>query len=172
MQLIRLASVVIFSLGIAAGTGALAQMKPCQDDTLDRDKRIAACTRVADDAKQSKDDRAEALSTRGTIHDEAGRHDIAIADFTAALKLVPDDPAVLILRGNAYDSKGEKQLAIADYSESIRHNPGDAAGYYNRGSVYQEIGDKQKALADYKKALEIDPSFDSAKEGLAEVTKQ
>ena len=169
----RLVSLVLVLAAIVVSSGtASAQLKACQDDKIDREKRITACNQVIGDTKQSVDDRAEALSTRGSLRDDAGRHDEAIADFTEALKLVPNDPAVLILRGNSYDSKGDKQRAIADYSESIKHNPGDAAAYYNRGSVYQELGDKDKALTDYKKALEIDPDFDSAKEGLAELTKK
>ena len=169
-RLVSLA-LLVATLVLSSG-GAWAQIKTCQDDKADREKRIAACNQVLGDTKQPVDDRAEALGTRGTLRDDAGQHDEAIADFTEALKLVPNDPAVLILRGNAYDSKGDKQRAIADYSESIRHNPGDAAAYYNRGSVFQEIGDKDKALADYKRALEIDPEFESAKEGLAELTKK
>lgn len=171
MQGCRIAVMAILAL-VLTGAAVHAQMKPCQDDKLDRDKRILACSRVVDSARETKEARSEALSIRGAVHDDAGRHDTAIADFSAALKLIPEDPATLILRGNAYDSKGEKQLAIADYSEAIRLNPGDAAGHYNRGAVYQELGDKEKALADYKKALEIDPDFDAAKEGVGELVKK
>ena len=144
----------------------------CEDFRLAAKQRIAACSRVIADRRQSDEDRAEALTTRGSLFDDEGRHDEALADFTAALKLVPNDPTTWIARGNAWDNKGEKQKAIADYTEAIRLNPGDAAPYYNRGTVHQELGETAKAAADYRKALEIDPEFDQAKQALAELASK
>lgn len=145
--------------------------KTCDDDAAKPEARIKACTAVISDQKLPADTRADAFATRGSIADDQGRHAEAIADFTAALKLVPNDPATLILRGNALDSSGQHELAIADYSEAIRLNPGDASGYYNRGTVYMDKGEKERALSDFRKALEIEPNYDLAKKAMAQLAK-
>ena len=156
---------------VAAATPVVAQVGACQNEALAPPQRIAACTNVIEDQKQKADVRAEALANRGSAFDDQDKYDEAIADYDAALKLSPGDPAVLILRGNAYDAKGDKQKAIADYTAAIKINPDDAAGYYNRATVYQELGQRERAIADYKKALEIMPKHAGAQEGLAEVIK-
>lgn len=160
---------------LTAACAAAAQptdIDKCADVELAKALRMASCNTLIGDRKQADDVRADAYGNRGSIHDEEGRHDAAIADFTQALKLVPHDPVVLIARGNAHDSHGDKQKAIADYTEAIRINPGDAAPYFNRAAVYQELGEVTKAEVDYKKALEIDPDFDSAKMGLTELNSK
>ena len=150
---------------------SLPRSGPARTKSLPPPQRIAACTKVIEDKKQSTDVRAEALASRGSAFDDQDKYDEAIADYDAALKLSPGDPAVLILRGNSYDAKGDKQKAIADYTAAIKINPEDAAGYYNRATVYQELGQRERAIADYRKALEIMPKHAGAQEGLADVIK-
>lgn len=144
----------------------------CEDEERKPEERIAACTRVIDDKASKIDERADALVSRGGLIDDLGRHDEAIADLSAALALVPNDPAALILRGNAYDAKGLKKEALADYDEAIRINPGDASGYFNRATILEEMGERTRAMADYRKALQIDPSFEKAKTNLAALQKK
>lgn len=45
---------------------------------------------------------------------ELGQYESCIADLTDALKLIPDDPDVLIMRGNAYRLWGNGELANED----------------------------------------------------------
>jgi tetratricopeptide (TPR) repeat protein len=156
----------------AAAQRAIPDLVICKGGPGEVDTRIAACGRVIDDTSRSADDRADALVARGMMEDDRNAHEKAIADYTAALALVPDEPATLILRGNAYDGKGDQASAIKDYTEAIRLNPGDAAAYYNRATSYEEIGERQNALADYKRALEIDPKYELAQKALADLTRR
>jgi len=162
---------LVLPVGSTAGPALAAApqvaQKLCEDEAAKPEVRIKACAMVIADPNQPDEVRADALATRGSLRDDLGRHAEAIADFTAALKLVPNDPATLILRGNALDASGERELAIADYSEAIRINPGDASGYYNRGTVFMDKGDTERAAADFRKALEIEPRYDLAKKALA-----
>jgi len=45
--------------------------------------------------------------------------------------------------------------------------PNEANPYDSRGEAYLTIGDYDKAIADYSQALRLDPTMESAKEGLA-----
>lgn len=148
----------------AQATGA--HIKDCQDDNLAADRRIRACTAVINDSTQSAAARIDALAARGAAHDDNEKYDDAIADFTAALKLQPNDSMIFVLRGNAYDSKGDPQRAIADFNDAIRINPREAAAYFSRGTVHEDMGRKDLAIADFRKTLELDPNHDEAKQAL------
>ena len=141
----------------------------CQDEATPPPARIAACSKIIDDTARPAPERAEALITRGALHDDAERPDAAIKDLTAALAIAPNDATALLLRGNVYYAKGDLDAALADYSAGIAASPEDAAGYFNRAIVHEAKGDKAKAVADYRKALEIDPAFEEAKAALDEL---
>ena len=52
-----------------------------------------------------------------------GDHDKAIADFTEAIRLNPNDAEAYYSRGCEYFEKGDHDRAIADFTEAIRLNP-------------------------------------------------
>lgn len=158
-------------LTLQAGA-AMAQVKECQDEDLAPQRRIRACTVVIEDAKQADNVRAEAYANRGSVHDEEDKLDEAIADFTAALKLTPNNATLYVLRGTSYGNNSDYQRAIADFTEAIRLEPKDAGAYANRGVAYQETKQNDKAIADYRKALELEPDNETAKDGLADLTKK
>ena len=86
---------------------------------------------------------------RGNAYDQLGQLDLAIADYTEAIKLDPTDPDFFNNRGQTYDSRGEHDLAIADYTEAIRLDATSARPLYNRGLSYANKGDYQRAIADF-----------------------
>jgi tetratricopeptide (TPR) repeat protein len=55
---------------------------------------------------------------------DKGKYDEAIADYTKAISLDPNDATAYTNRGLAYESKGEVDRAIADYTKAIEINPG------------------------------------------------
>src|SRR5688572_7841599 len=75
-------------------------------------------------------------------------YDTAIACFTEAIRLEPQDPFVHRFRGCAYLEKQEYDKAIADFSESIRLAPSESSGYYKRGVAYAGKKDFDRALRD------------------------
>jgi len=83
---------------------------------------------------------------------------MAIADFTKAIDLNPNDPTAYFRRGVAYINKGFKDvsaypLAIADFTKVIELNPDDAKAYDNRGYAYALSGQYTLAVTDLNKAL-------------------
>jgi tetratricopeptide (TPR) repeat protein len=89
------------------------------------------------------------------------RHDddLAIAEFSDALQLKPDDPIAHYNRANVYGDKGDYDKAIADYSEAIRFEPDYVAAYKDRGKAYGYKGDWVKAIADESEAIRLNPQF-------------
>ncbi len=92
-----------------------------------------------------------------------GDLDHAIADFTAVLRIYPDDDAALKNRGEAYQAKRDYDRAIQDYSRYIELHPNHASqGFNGRGEVYVAKGDYDRAIADFDAAIRLDPKFSEA----------
>ena len=81
-----------------------------------------------------------------------GEGDRAIADFTKAILLTPQDAEVYNNRGVAYGNIGESGRAIADFTKVIVLDPGHAGAYTNRGGMWLHLGEWEKATADFRTA--------------------
>jgi len=57
---------------------------------------------------------------RGGEHVRAKEYDLAISDYTEAIKLDPKNAKAHNRRGLAYMAKGEQELANADIAEALR----------------------------------------------------
>jgi tetratricopeptide (TPR) repeat protein len=95
---------------------------------------------------------------RGVIHLKEGNFDAAIADFTIAIELNPDDA------GNAYNDRGYAYLqlhdldaALMDFHRAIARDPNNFKAYLNRATVYKDRGEFGRAMQDLLSAQKIDP---------------
>ena len=93
---------------------------------------------------------------------EAGNYQGAIADYTKAIEINPQNATAYNNRGSAKDDLGDYQGAIDDYDKAIEINPQNADAYNNRGVAKGNLEDYQGAIADYTKAIEIDPQHANA----------
>jgi len=92
--------------------------------------------------------------------------DMAIADYTQAIRLEPKLVAAYHNRGIAYANKGDYEKAIIDYNQAIQLDPNNATAYTNRGNAYHMVGDRRRARADWSKALQLDPNNSIAQDNL------
>jgi tetratricopeptide (TPR) repeat protein len=98
------------------------------------------------------------MSTGGRVSEEQKAvYDRAIADFSQAITLDPDNKDAYKERGRAYAHKGDPDKAIADFNQAIRLDPKYTAAYANRGDAWRGKGDLDKAIADYTQAITLDP---------------
>jgi len=125
---------------------------------------------------------------RGILFATRGDYEMAIEDFTEAIKLDTNLVVAYMLRGRALRAsistisvvgadfssifgglKGRKEatadqirvidLAIADFIIAIRLEPNNAVAYRERGVLYFLKGDKDQAIADYNQAIRLDPNY-------------
>jgi tetratricopeptide (TPR) repeat protein len=106
--------------------------------------------------------RAAFYINRGTTYHALKDYPKAIADYTKAIAINPEDADAYTYRGGAYDTLKDYPKAISDYTKVIAINPEDAYGYIIRGSIYAALEDYPKAIADYTKAIAINPENASA----------
>jgi tetratricopeptide (TPR) repeat protein len=95
---------------------------------------------------------------RGLDYEDIGEYDKAIACYTEAIELDPEDNLYYHFRGHAYEDKGEYDKAIADYTKAIELEPKYAHVYYKaRAHTYESKGEYDKAIADYTTIIELKP---------------
>jgi tetratricopeptide (TPR) repeat protein len=105
---------------------------------------------------------AWALNRRGQLRSDENQHDLALADFRAALDFDQNCWRALHNRGVTYAQNGQFAEAFDDFCKAIELNPKFAKAYSNRATLYVQAGDMEKALADYDAALKIDPALAAA----------
>jgi tetratricopeptide (TPR) repeat protein len=67
---------------------------------------------------------------------------------------------------------GEYQKAVDDYTAAFGEHPSDANALSRRGQAYEAMGQTKETIDDFNAALEINPSLESAREGLSRLTQQ
>jgi tetratricopeptide (TPR) repeat protein len=100
---------------------------------------------------------------QGIKNSQAGHYDQALQAFDQALKLKPNDPALITFKGIVYYAKGNNGKAMQLFEEAIKLNPNFARAYYQRGMVYQAQEKYSQAIPDLEKAKRmgygVDPDF-------------
>ncbi|MEO8332457.1 MAG: tetratricopeptide repeat protein [Gallionella sp.] len=94
-------------------------------------------------------------TNRGNKFFQLKRYDEAIADFSQAISVYPDDELVYGSRAKAYYFRGEYQLALRDYERAIALNPNSKRHYYDRALIYRALGDLAAAQEDLKRSCEL-----------------
>lgn len=118
-----------------------------------------------------------ALGERGIINYMISKHELALPDFDAVLKLEPKNAKFLNLRGQTLTAIALKiketqidltpsadiaQKALEDFNNAIEIEPKNSLYYNYRGKLLLEFMFYKEAIADLKKAIELDPKNDLA----------
>jgi len=97
------------------------------------------------------------LNNRGNVKQEEGDLEGAIADFTAAIELAPDEFGPRYNRGNARSLAGDLEGAVADYTDTLDIAPDFAPAWQRRGLTRQRMGDLEGAKGDLDEAVQLEP---------------
>ena len=119
--------------------------------------------------------RGDALYTRNAsvkpgdaLYPEFGNYldtHLAIADYTKAIKLIPDNAALYFKRGLALIARHRQKEAIADFTKVIELEPQNIEAYYYRANSKRDAGDiviHYSAIDDYTKVIEMNPKYAKA----------
>jgi tetratricopeptide (TPR) repeat protein len=113
---------------VAVTTSATAQLSShwsfCTGNPgIDWDTQIKSCTALIESGTELKDNEAIAFSNRALAYENKEKYDLAIADFTEAIRLNPNDADFFLYRGIDKQRIGDKAGADADIAEAKRLNP-------------------------------------------------
>lgn len=106
----------------------------------------------------TKNDLAEAYSTRGAAYRSKRKFEEAVRDFSEAIRLYPNWSYGYFARGWTYQLKGEPDKAIPDYKEAIRYDANYGWAYYDRGLLYLRKQQWDSAIADFDEATRCLPN--------------
>ena len=101
---------------------------------------------------------AAAYLERGYADENQGKLDLALADYSQAIKLDPSNGINYNNRAFFYESQGKLDLALADWSQAIKVDPSNGNFYYERGLLYRRENQPTQAIADFRKYLELNPT--------------
>lgn len=93
------------------------------------------------------------LYSRGVSYDSLGLRDRALADFDAAIVLIPEFSNLYLYRGVIWGDKGQYQRALQDFLTVSRLTPTDPLAFNNLGNVYDRLGDFDQAIVSFDRAI-------------------
>ena len=88
-----------------------------------------------------------------------GEYEIAITNYSSAIKLDPVNAYAYNGRGLAYTYNNQFALAIQDFNKAIQIAPAVSIAYANRGYVFFLDNQLDFAITDYTKAISLDPNY-------------
>ena len=97
-------------------------------------------------------------AARAVEHLASGQAQLAVDDYSQAIRLRLDDAGAWTGRGRAYSQLGHYSAAIDDLDQAIRLDPEPALWLVERGYAYGRIGDFERAIQDFDRALDRDPA--------------
>jgi tetratricopeptide (TPR) repeat protein len=132
-------------------------------EAKDWDKAVDAFRKATELDKKQEPNLVSALQHRGMEYTTQQQYPEAIADFSEALKLKPDDPGIYERRAYVEMKTNGYDKALADYSEAIKLKPKEVRYYLLRSYIYETKGDIKSSMADTEEALKLDPNNQEAK---------
>lgn len=93
----------------------------------------------------------------GTVWEEAGDDEKALAAYRAAAERIDDDPWVTYRLGRVLDRLGRPQEALDAFARSAAIDPDWARPYFGAAMVHRQLGDLETATAEMAHALELAP---------------
>jgi len=112
--------------------------------------------------RKGKLDQSMANVTRGKAYAKKAEYDMAIDEYTRAIKINPDNGDVYYRRGKVYAVMDKHDEAINDFTSALQQIPDNPKVYYRRASSYLARGDTDLTIRDYTNAIELKPDYAEA----------
>jgi|GEM_PF-2713273 len=98
----------------------------------------------------------------GMVQGRLGNDELAVAAYTAAARLAPDNGHAYGWLGSCYLRLKQVDKALAAYSSAVRLRPDDWYGYSGLGHCYRDMEEYEKAISAYASAKRVCKSADVA----------
>ena len=120
-----------------------------------RQELVKKTTETIGNGKLAGADLAETYCLRGIANADLERHDEALQDANAGVRLNPNSPAPLTCRAEVYFHSGQLENSIADYSKALSLGAVDTPTFRGRGVSKFMLGRFEEARDDLTKAGEL-----------------
>lgn len=89
---------------------------------------------------------------------QLGNSTAAIAHYTRALELHPNNAAALASRSQLHAQAGNIETALADLTRALEITPNNAEAFASRSQLHLQTDDTEASLADITRAIELSPN--------------
>jgi tetratricopeptide (TPR) repeat protein len=120
------------------------------------DKAVELLRKATDLDKKYADELSAVYQQRGYAAASEQNYPDAIASYSEALKLTPQDVRIYEQRAAVEMKANDTDKALADYSEAIKLKPHEVKYLNYRAYIYETKGDVKSSIADNEKILKID----------------
>jgi tetratricopeptide (TPR) repeat protein len=118
------AGVFVFASTVCATAQLSSHWQACTGNPgIDWDTQIKSCTALIQSGTELQENVAIAFYNRALAYENKNKLDLAIADFSEAIRLNPNDADAFLYRGLDRQRVGDTAGAEADISEAKRLNP-------------------------------------------------
>ena len=105
---------------------------------------------------------AEAYRLRGRTRIDIRDYELAIRDYSEAIRRRPEFAQAYLNRANAYVYLRRLDLAMHDYDDAVCLSPLDADAYSTRGAALSMLGRPLDAIRDFDHAILLNPGLGPA----------
>ena len=95
---------------------------------------------------------------RAIVYSSFMKFDLAVADFSQAIRLNPRFAELRLSRAGVFTSQKQWNKSLEDLNQAIELDPALWGAFNNRGAVFEQLQQRELALADYSKAIELEPA--------------
>ena len=106
-------------------------------------------------------------NARALAFQQKGQHDEALAEFTQARTLSPDDANLQNAIGVCLISLNRPLEALQAFDSAIARDPKNAQFHYRKGWTLELLGGGENSIAHYERAVSLDPNHADALSSLA-----
>jgi len=137
-----------------------------RNDLVGAEREYRLALKYASDEREA----AQTHNNLGVLFTQSGRRDDAVAEYTEALRLNPNEQNSLIGRGLIEEEERKLDAALQDFTRAAEVGPSPIALYW-QGYVLENEGRVSDATTAYQNALKLAPDFKDAQARLENLRK-
>ena len=149
-------SIFRYSLAMVSFTLLMSPSTYSQDaEKQKRDKELKADIQLFTAVLALNKQDHDTFHLRGIAHFLLHEHDLAIQDFSEAIRLAPSISKYWNERGSAHWENKKYELAMTDFNKAIELNPNFIGSYIERSRIWNIKKDYSKQIQDLDKAEQL-----------------